>query len=42
MAAGLYCTTHDVKVTFFIPEFSVSKIILDHFHIDNYEDKSCI
>ena len=34
-AAGVYCTTHDVKVPFFIPEFSISKIINHRFHVDN-------
>ena len=34
-AVGPYCTTYDVKVLFFLPEFSSRKIILHHFHVDN-------
>ena len=34
-AAGVYCTTHDVKVTFCMPYFSSSKIINHQFHVDN-------
>ena len=34
-AAGLYCTTHDVKVHFCMPEFSSSKIINHCFHVNN-------
>ena len=41
-ASGTYCTTHDVKVSFFMPEFPISSIILHRFHIDNNEDKSGI
>ena len=33
--AGLYCTAHDVKVMFCVPEFSSSNIIEHHFHVDN-------
>ena len=36
-AAGVYCSTHDVKVPFCIPEFSGSKIINHRFHVDNDE-----
>ena len=36
-AAGMYCTTHDIKVPFFMPEFSRSKIINHLFHVDNDE-----
>ena len=36
-AAGPYCTTHNVKVSFFMTEFSSSKIILHHFYVDNNE-----
>ena len=32
-AAGVYCTTHDVKVTFCMPELSSSKIIDHLFHV---------
>ena len=41
-ASGTYCTTNDVKVSFFMPEFPISSIILHRFHIDNNEDKSGI
>ena len=34
-AAGLYCTTHDFKVTLCMPEFSSSKIIEHRFHVKN-------
>ena len=34
-AAGPYCTTHDSRVPFFTPEFSISKIISHRFNIDN-------
>ena len=35
-ATGVYCTTHDVKVTFCMPELSGSKIINHCFRVDNY------
>ena len=38
-AVGTYCTTHEVKVTFCMPEFSSSKIIKHRFHVDNYKGK---
>ena len=38
-SSGLYCTTHDVKVNFCMPEFSISKIIEHHFHVDNDRGK---
>ena len=41
-AAGAYCTTHDVKVTFCMPEFSISKIIYHRFHVDNDKGDSVI
>ena len=31
----MYCTTHDVKVPFFIPELSSRDIINHRFHVDN-------
>ena len=34
-AAGLHCTTHDVKVPLCMPEFYSSKIIKHCFHVDN-------
>ena len=37
-----YCMTHYVKVPFYIPEFSNSKIILNLFHIDSNEVESGI
>ena len=33
----MYCTTHDVRVPFCIPELSGSKIINHIFHVDNDE-----
>ena len=41
-AVGPYCITHDVKVPFCIPEFSIRKIILHYFQIVNNEGKSGI
>ena len=41
-AAGMYCTTHDVKVPFCIPEFSSSKIINHRFHVNNNKGESGI
>ena len=41
-AAGVYCTTHDVKVPFCMPELSRSKIINHCFHVDNHKGKSGI
>ena len=38
-AAGPYCTTHDIKVSFCIREFSSIKIILHRFHVDNDKGK---
>ena len=35
-AAGVYWNTHDVKVPFCMPEFSIRNIINHHFHVDNY------
>ena len=40
--AGVYCTTHDVKVPFWMPEFSSSKITNHRFHVDNERGKSSI
>ena len=40
--AVLYCTTHDVKVVFFMPEFSSSKIINRRFHVNNNKGESGI
>ena len=34
-AAGVYCTTYDVKVTFYMLEFSSSKISNHWFHVNN-------
>ena len=36
-ATDPYCSTQYSKVLFFIPEFSISKIILHHFHVANDE-----
>ena len=41
-ASGVYCTTHDGKVPFCMPELSGSKIINHRFHVDNNEGKSGI
>ena len=41
-AAGVYCTTHDVKVPFCMLEFSGSKKINHRFHIDNDKGESGI
>ena len=34
-ATGLHCTTHNVKVTFFVLELSIRKIIEHRFHFNN-------
>ena len=31
------CTTHDVKGLFCMPKYSIGKIILHQFHVDNNE-----
>ena len=36
-AVGLYFTMHDAKVPFCMLEFSIIKITLHHFHVDNNE-----
>ena len=41
-AAGVYCTTPDIKVPFCMPEFSSSKIINHRFHVDNDKCESGI
>ena len=41
-ATSLHCTTHDVKVPFFIPEFYISKIINYRFQVDNNKGNSGI
>ena len=38
----IYCMTHDVKVPFTMLEFSSSKIIPYHFHVDTNEGELCI
>ena len=42
IAVGLYCTTHDSKVPFFMPDFSSSKIINHRFRVNNYKGESGI
>ena len=42
IVTGPYCITHDVKMTFFMPYFSISKIISHQFHVDKNEDESGI
>ena len=39
---GVYCTTHDVKVPFCMPDFSSSNLINHRFHDNNYRGKSGI
>ena len=41
-ATRLYCTTHDFKDNFCMPEFSSKKIIEHRFHIENDRGKSGI
>ena len=41
-SAGLYCTSHDFKVNFGMPELSRSKIIEDRFHVDSDKGESGI
>ena len=40
--AGPYCKTHDIKVPFYMTEFSIRNIILYCFHIDNNKGESGI
>ena len=40
--AWTYCTTHDVRVPFCLPEFSSTKITSKKFHVDNNEVKASI
>ena len=41
-SAGVYCTTHDVKVPFCVPELSISNIINHRFRVDNDKGESGI
>ena len=41
-AAGPYCTTRGVKMPFFMPEFSSSKIRYQRFHLYNNKGESGI
>ena len=41
-AIGPYCKTQKVKVEFCMPDFSISKTILYHFHADKNEGESSI
>ena len=41
-AAGMYCTTNDVNVNFYMPEFSSSKIINHRFDVNNNKGNSGI
>ena len=34
-ASGTYCTTQNLKMPLYIPEFYIRKIILQQFHVDN-------
>ena len=38
-STGMYCTTNDVRVPFYMPETSTSKITPHRFHVDNNECK---
>ena len=40
--AGPYCTTHEIKVPFYMPEFSSRKIISYHFQVDKNKGESDI
>ena len=37
IAAGLYCMKHNVKVSFYMPEFYSKKVVMHLFHVDNNE-----
>ena len=39
---GPHCTTHDTKVPFFMPEFSIRNMISYRFNVDNNEGESGI
>ena len=41
-STGPHCTIHDVKVTFFMQEFSSGQITSYRFRVDNNEDESFI
>ena len=41
-ATVIYCTRHDSRVTFCMPEFSIGKIINNNFHINNEKGESGI
>ena len=41
-SVDMYCTTHDVKVSLCMLEFSISKIINHRFHVYNDKGKSVI
>ena len=41
-AAGPYCTRHNVKVQFYMADFSISNIILHQFNVDKNEGDSDI
>ena len=41
-SSGLYCTTHDFKVPFYMPKLSSSKMIDHHFHVNNNKGESRI
>ena len=42
IADGVYYINHEIKVLFFMPELSGSKIINHRFHVDNNEGESVI
>ena len=39
-SVGPYCKTHDIKVPFCMPIFSISKITFHRYHFDNNEGES--
>ena len=34
-ANGMYCTMHDIKVSFYMPDFSIRNIFNHRFHVNN-------
>ena len=42
IADGVYLTTHDVKVSFFIPDVCSRKIMNHSFHVNNDKGESGI
>ena len=40
--AGVYCTTHEFKMLFCVPDFYIRKIINHQFHVNNDKGESGI